>query len=384
MKIRKALLSCLLLAGVLTASAQEPEAKTEYVFNPHWYIQLQGGGQYTLGEIAFDKLISPTAQFAIGYQINRVVGVRLQANAWQSKAGWDFTSSGVTNTYKWKWNYVAPGLDFTFNLSNLFCAYNPTRLVDVTAFVGAGANIAWKNDEAQTAYAAIAATPEGKLESSRNMMDYLWDGSKVRAFGRFGLAVDFRISDAVKLGIEANANFLDDHYNSKRTGNPDWYFNALAGVKINLGKTYTTRVVEAPKPVERVVEKVIERVVEKPVPQVVEQPKIVEKKEPFRRDVFFTIANTVISKTEMTKVDEVAEYMKANPNSKVELTGYADRGTGNPKINMSLSQRRAQAVRAALIKKGIDASRITTDWKGDTIQPFAKAVENRVTICIAD
>ena len=84
-------------------------------------------------------------------------------------------------------------------------------------------------------------------------------------------------------------------------------------------------------------------------------------------------------------MQEVAEYLKANPNAKVEVTGYADIGTGNPRINMSLSKRRANAVFNSLTKKyKIAASRIKVDYKGDTIQPFAKEADNRVAICIAE
>ena len=54
-------MSSLLAMGCLTASAQK-EAKTEYVFTPHWYLQAQVGGQYTLGELSFKDLISPNAQ----------------------------------------------------------------------------------------------------------------------------------------------------------------------------------------------------------------------------------------------------------------------------------------------------------------------------------
>ncbi len=57
MKIKNILLSCLMLSGALSVSAQE--AKTEYVPNPYWYIQIQGGAQYTLGEVDFKDLISP-------------------------------------------------------------------------------------------------------------------------------------------------------------------------------------------------------------------------------------------------------------------------------------------------------------------------------------
>ena len=384
MKIKKIFMSCLLLAGVLNASAQEEYPKTVYDHNPYWYIQLQGGAQYTLGEIGFKDLISPNVQVAIGRQFSPVFGLRLQANAWESKAGID---AGTRPS--WKWKYVAPGLDLTFNLSNLFCGFNPNRVFNFSFFFGGGANIGWDNKAAdinniyQTQYAT--AYKDGLISEN---VDYIWDGTKVRAFGRAGIAADFRVSDAISLGLEVNANTLSDRYNSKKAGNWDWYFNALAGLKINLGKTHTTRTIEAPKVPEKVIEKVIERVIEKPTPQPVVEPTraVAEKKEQkFRRDVFFTIGRINISNAEMTKVKEVADYMKANPNSTVEVTGYADRGTGNPTINRRLSQGRAQAVANMLQRNyGIAKNRIKVDFKGDTIQPFAKDIENRVTICIAE
>ncbi len=404
MKIKNVFLSCLMLCGVLTASAQE--AKTEYVHNPYWYIQLQGGAQYTLGEIAFKDLISPNVQVTVGRQFTPVFGARLAVNAWQSRAGIDFTdetfvgisgnaTTGYTpttatapaGTTKWKWMYVAPGIDLTFNLSNLFCGYNPNRIFNFSVFAGAGANIAWGMDKEsnwENRQLLAAHFPVSYVVGSNpENIAYAWDGTKVRMFGRAGVAADFKVSDAVSLGLEVNANTLSDRYNGKKAGNWDWYFNALAGVKINLGQTYTTRTIEAPKPVERVVEKVIERVVEKPAPVVTQA--VVEKKEPFRRDVFFQINKTAIAKSEAGKVQEVAEYLNANPNAKVEVTGYADIGTGNPTINKRLSKLRAESVFNALTKQyKIDASRIKVDYKGDTIQPFAKEADNRVAICIAE
>ena len=399
MKIKKALMSCLLLAGVLSASAQEEYPKTVYDHNPYWYIQLQGGGQYTLGEIDFDKLISPNVQVAIGRQFSPVFGARLAVNAWQSKAGLNYNtliphynaanellsySEGPEVNAKWKWTYFAPGIDLTFNLSNLFCGYNPNRIFNFSVFIGGGANIAMKNDEANDVYTQLGTA---RPLSGNENMQYIWDGTKVRGYGRAGVAADFRLSNCVSLGVEVNANTIGDHYNSKKAGNWDWYFNALAGVKIDLGKRYSTRTIEAPKAPEKVIEKVIERVIEKPAPQqFAPTAALAEKKEEaLRRDVFFTIASVAIAKGEQQKVKEVAEYLKENPNAKVEVTGYADRGTGNPRINKSLSQRRAQAVFNSLTKTyGIDASRIKVDYKGDTIQPFATDVENRVAICIAE
>ena len=388
MKIKKIFMSCLLLAGVLSASAQEEYPKTVYDHNPYWYIQLQGGAQYTLGEIDFSDLISPNVQVALGRQFSPVFGARLAVNAWQSKAGIE----SAANTYKWKWMYVAPGIDLTFNLSNLFCGFNPNRIFNFSVFGGLGANIGWDNkiDDIKAAAAALYPLTTTATGTSENTQ-YAWDGTKVRVFGRAGVAADFKVSDAVTLGLEVNANTLSDRYNSKKAGNWDWYFNALAGVKINLGKTYSTRTIEAPKVPEKVVERVIERVVEKPAPQVVEPTRAVaEKKEveetKFRRDIFYLKAGkTWIDKSEYKKVKEVADYMKEHPNCTVEVTGYADRGTGNPKINNNLSQRRAQAVANMLIRNyGIKKNRIKVDYKGDTIQPFAKEIENRVAIAICD
>ena len=381
MKIKKIFMSCLLLAGVLSASAQEQYPKTVYDHNPYWYVQLQGGAQYTLGEIDFSDLISPNVQVALGRQFSPVFGARLAVNAWQSKAGIE----GPVSTVKWKWMYVAPGIDLTFNLSNLFCGFNPNRIFNFSVFGGLGANIGWDNKAVEIANVYSTLYPK----TGDQNLAYVWDGTKVRMFGRAGVAADFKVSEAVSLGLEVNANTLSDRYNSKKAGNWDWYFNALAGVKINLGKTYSTRTIEAPKVPEKVIEKVIERVVEKPCPeqQVVEPTRAVaqKKEDKFRRDVFFMINGTQISKKEQEKVKEVADYMKANPNSTVEITGYADRGTGNATINRNLSQRRANAVSNMLQRTyKIQKSRIKTDFKGDTIQPFATDVENRVSICIAE
>ena len=362
--------------GCVTASAQEAD-KTVNVFNPHWYVQAQVGGQYTLGEIGFSDLISPNAQVGLGYNFNKVVGARLSFNAWQSKGGQKVN----TTTYKWKWNYVAPMVDATFNLTNLFCEYNPERVVSVGVFGGIGANIAWSNEEAATAKAGIMSNYKN---SSENPLEYLWkktDGKGSKAFfaARLGANVDFRVSDRVSLGLEVSANTLSDHYNSKKAGNPDWYFNALVGVKVALGETHTTKVIPAPKPVEKIIERIIEKPAPAPAPKV--ESKVVE--ENFRRDIFFPIGNTNIAKSQTTKIAEIVEYMKENPDAKITLTGYADKGTGSAAFNDKIAARRAQTVYNTLAAKGVAKSRMIKESKGCRVQPFEENDMNRVTICIA-
>ena len=386
MKMKKTILSCLMLAAGLTASAQEQKGTTEYVFEPHWYIQVQPVGvQYTLGEVDFGDLLSYNVQAAVGRQFSPLWGARLAVNAWQSKAGSKFELSN--QEFKWKWNYVAPTVDATFNLSNAIAGFNPNRVFNLSAFAGIGLNIGWKNDEAATADQGIRAMgtvlgTNGTTYTTNQGLEYLWDGTKVRLMGQFGLIADFRLNDNWAINLEASANTLNDKYNSKKAKNWDWYFNALLGVKYNFGKTYSTRFIPAPEPEIRYVEKIVEKVVEVPAP--VQAETAATAAEPLRRDIFFAIGKTIIRKSEQQKVNDVVEYLKANPEAKVNVTGYADAGTGNDRINDRLAAGRADVVVKALKKAGISASRISYDSKGARVQPFADNDSNRVSIVIAE
>ena len=364
------------LAGLSTAAMAQAtytdKDGNEYTFKKHAFLDLQGGAQYTLGEAKFGDLISPNVQLGIGYQFSPVFGMRLQANGWQSKGGWNgykATKDGTPYTADYKFKYVAPGLDFMFNLSNLFCGWNPNRVFNATAFIGGGANFAWGNDEVNE----IAAN----IKDQRSyLLEYLWDGTKVRPYGRAGIDLEFKVSKAVSIMIEGNANITSDKYNSKKAGNADWYFNALAGLRINLGKSHTKTepVKEAPVPVQEYV---------KPEPK--PQPKVEEKKvEEIRRDVFFVINSNKIASNEESKIKEVVDFLNANPDAKVVVTGYADAGTGNDRINDAISAKRAAAVVKVLKEKyGIEESRITEDSKGARVQPFSENDKNRVSIMVA-
>ena len=99
-------------------------------FKPYWYLDLQGGAQWTIGEAKFKDLLSPNVQLGLGYQFSKVVGARLAFNGWQSKGGFD-----NREIMKYKWKYVAGGLDFTFNISNLVAGWNPKRFFNFSLLV---------------------------------------------------------------------------------------------------------------------------------------------------------------------------------------------------------------------------------------------------------
>ena len=375
MKMKKAILSCLMLMGVLTAFAQEePKGTTEYVFEPHWYLQLQGGGQYTTGEADFGDMISPTIQGVIGYQFSQNVGARLGINAWQSKTGWRDDAGFIPHNFSY--SYVAPAIDLTFDLSNIIAGFNPNRKLSFGAFVGVGLNYRMQNDDAKHA--------KEYMDTYSYQDEFGWtpmynDDACLFVKGQAGITADYHINDAISLGLEGNFNMLSDRYNFKKVGNPDSYFNLLVGIKYNLGPTYSTRFIPAPEPEIRYVDKIVEKIVEVPGPAV---PAAVE---PLRRDIFFEINKTIIRDSEKQKVQDIADYMNAHPTSKVMITGYADAGTGNNRINDRLAKGRAQVVVKALKEQyGIAESRISWDSKGSRVQPFAENDLNRVSICIAE
>lgn len=377
--IKTFLAASLLAAGTMTAAAQATytdQEGNEYQFKKHLFLDLQAGGQYTLGEGKFGDMLSPNFQIGLGYQFSPAFAMRLQANGLQSRGGWSGFRDKVGDapfTAKYKFNYVAPGVDFMLNLSNLFCGWNPNRVLNVTAFLGAGVNVAYGNDEVQDIAANLQNLNKYNLE-------YLWDGTKARPFGRGGVDVSIRVSKNVSIMLEGNANVLTDKYNSKKAGNSDWYFNALAGVRINLAKSHTKR--QKPQPVEETPAPAPAPVQEYVAP--VEQPKAEPKIEDIRRDVFFLINSKTIRTQEQHKIQEIVDFLHNNPEAKVEVTGYADAGTGNNTINDRLAKQRAQVVTKALVEKyGIAKERISTDSKGARVQPFAENNKNRVTIMIA-
>ncbi len=58
-------------------------------------------------------------------------------------------------------------------------------------------------------------------------------------------------------------------------------------------------------------------------------------------------------------LDDFAAYMKNNPGARAEIAGHTD-NTGTESYNMGLSERRANAVKQYLLRKGVEDYRITT------------------------
>ncbi len=75
--------------------------------------------------------------------------------------------------------------------------------------------------------------------------------------------------------------------------------------------------------------------------------------------VQFAFDSALVDETERAKTEAAASYLKANAGTFVTLEGHCDE-QGSAEYNMSLGERRAQAVRTYLMNLGIDSTRIQT------------------------
>ena len=88
-----------------------------------------------------------------------------------------------------------------------------------------------------------------------------------------------------------------------------------------------------------------------------------------RLETFFDTNSAVLKPESYPDLERVAKFMAEVPRVRGELEGHTD-DVGNDKANERLSQRRADAVKAWLVSKGIDPARLTTRGYGES-QPIA-------------
>jgi outer membrane protein OmpA-like peptidoglycan-associated protein len=74
-------------------------------------------------------------------------------------------------------------------------------------------------------------------------------------------------------------------------------------------------------------------------------------------DILFDFDKAEIRQDQAPKVRELADYLKQNDAVVLKLDGYTD-PRGTPRYNDRLSERRAEAVRKALIDGGVPAERV--------------------------
>ena len=377
----KKFLIMLAIAGVsLTSMAQETETTTEKYsvatnsFWSNWFVQ--GGVQWTAFysslEHGFDTSNNPLKSFrsnpqaslAIGKWFTPGLGLRTKVSGIWGKANGD--------SFKY-WNAQEQVL---FNLSNMFCGYNPKRVYNCIPFAGAG--------------------------FARNM------SSDMYAMGMsIGLLNEFNINKRVAINLELGWNRLENDFYSEGHANNgprgwdshDNYLYAELGLTLNIGKTGWAKVpdVDAIKALSQSQIDALNAQLadsksenERLKAMLNEKPKEVAMPESIKQfittpvSVFFNIGKTdVANPKDLVNVEALAKYAKTN-NSKIMVTGFADSATGTPQINQKLSVKRAEIVKGELIKMGVNADNISTQAHGgvETLSPIS--FNRRATVQITE
>ena len=363
-KITRYAAAVALLCGVSTASiAQESNGD----FQPHWFLGVQAGAQTTFTNYSSLKMVTP--QFAIqgGRWMSPEFGARLHIMGFQQKGGIAEGQFGLASqTYKFK--ACTADIDFLLNMSNIISPNRACNAFDWVLLAGFGTNYSWDFDEYKN------LTYGNDFQSNHPAYHEQVCGTKHSTFnGRLGTQFNYNVCEKFTVGLELQANYKNDLYNLKVNDKCDWQVVALLGATYNFG----CKKKEKPVPVvEPVYETRIDTVWYDDISY-----KTIEVAEDIRRDIHYTIRKSDPVSEKM--VAEIADFVKTHKDVKVSVTGYADKGTGNPRINMGYSKQRAEGVTEALINAGVPAEIITTEWKGDTIQPFGENDANRVAITVA-
>ncbi len=121
-----------------------------------------------------------------------------------------------------------------------------------------------------------------------------------------------------------------------------------------------------PPPVARLVEPA-----KPPVAVAAVTPKVVTQRVTLDADTLFDFDKAVLRPAGRSALDDFAGKLKGIKPETISAIGHTDR-FGSGEYNQKLSERRVEAVKDYLVGKGIEASRMHTEGKGET-QPVTKA-----------
>lgn len=351
---------------------------------PYNFIQVQGGFGTTFTDVSCWKLLSPTYSLAVGRMFSPIVGARVHVNGWKSKGGFDeFIYTGreqvvpavKSGVLKYDFTYINSNVDLMVNVFNIF-SQKVHRPFDLYFIGGIGLNYAWHNNDFENLVSQyqVGSNIINAWGNQQNLRHNLLSHNL-----RLGLLADCNIAKHWSIGAEIDFNSLDDRFNSKYKDADDWMMTGQISITYKFGFKDAPKPAPKPAPVPPVVAKPVEPApVAAPKPVEAPAPKPVVVDEPIKETIFYAIRESDVNRESV--VNKVAEWCKKYPNKKITIDGYADKGTGNAKLNMGYAQKRAEKIAALLKEKGVPASQMTVKSYGDTVQPFAENDKNRCVI----
>ncbi|MDE7396264.1 MAG: OmpA family protein [Muribaculum sp.] len=370
-----------------TISTSNVECKDHYYADGgNWFLQLGAGIQSPFGNRGenYEHKITANYNLSVGRWFSPYLGFRLSAYY----GGVGFQPAG--DIY-----YRAKAANLNFDLMwDMFNSFgvNTHRVFSIIPFVGVGGTFCWDYHTPE-GYSPVGA---GFNDNEGNVKSNQWT-LPVSA----GLEFRFRCSQYVDIFLQGRANFYSNSYFNIAGGDPiGANLQALAGISINFGgrdfKKYNpceylpyindlnNQINDLRGALATCGAALAACEAQLPCPEVVavECPEV---QAPLMSTVRFTINSAKVTSTEMVNVYNIAQWMKANPDTKVVIKGYADKKTGTASYNMQLSQRRAQSVYNILTKEyGVDANRLVMKAEGSDSQVYDVNNWNRIVIFSQD
>ena len=362
----------------------------------NWFIELGAGAGQPLVERgnvgdAMNTVDGKkwTAAYSVGFGrwFSPYLGFRIKAIG--GALHWDCPVAEAPQ-YGWsRSKHVNLQAELMWDMFNSLGGVNEKRVFSIIPFFGIGGDANWdfKNHFGEQP----AATNIARAGSTYKPKSVQWT-LPVSA----GLQFRLRLSKYVDFFAEARATFYGDNWNNVATGNSiDAHVSAMGGFSFNIGGRgwskfnecqYVSQIAALNGQVNDLRgqllacgQQVAALQAQLPCPEVVQKDCA---NAPLMATVRFTINSDKIMPTEEVNVYSMAEWLKANPKEKVVIAGYADKDTGTSEYNMDLSQRRAEAVKNALVNEyGIDASRLETKAFGSDVQEYPSHNDwNRIVI----
>lgn len=349
-------------------------------FQDNWFISAAGGVNVYVGEndgvAKFGKRLAPALDVSLGKWFTPAVGARVMYSGLQAKGASIFADAPFVTGYNSqgyfneKFNYSFIHADFLWNASSTFGGYKETRFWEVIPFAGFGPAIA------------------GVVEGPKNrIVDF--------AFAA-GILNKIRLGNRVDLNLEARGMLVKQNFDGVVGGRKgEGLASVTAGLTIKLGKTnfekyaavapadytpYNNRINALEGDLAASKARADQLARDLAAARNV-QPKTTTEIILPEMAIFFEIGKATLTEKEKINIANIADAIKKMPaGQRVVLEGTADKETGTAAFNMSLSQKRVDAVYDALIAAGVSASQLQKAPKGDTVQPYGKPALNRVLL----
>ncbi|MBD5221319.1 MAG: OmpA family protein [Bacteroidales bacterium] len=368
----------------------------------NWFLQLGAGVDQPLVEHGVGmkapthtidkKMMTAVYNVGVGRWISPYLGLRL--NALGGTLHWD---NPVLESPARGWthaNHVQLNLELMWDMCNSIAGVNPERPVSVIPFIGLGGDYLWDVND------SFGNPADATNISRRNINKPRTTNWSLPVTA--GIQLRFRLCKYVDFFAEARASFYGDNWNLCATGDPiESNVQAVGGFNINFGGrgwdtynecAYLSQIASLNGQVNDLRAELLnagqavaalEAQLPCPEPKVVNNAAVQKDcvNAPLMTTVRFTIDSAEILPTEQVNVYNMAEWLKANPEEKINIVGYADKDTGTSEYNLQLSERRANAVADALVNDyGIDRSRLNIKYDGSSVQPYSTNDWNRIVI----